>query len=173
MKTSLIRRLSAIGGALAMVSVVSVGTMPSASAADAFAGAGTASFPQFPCPAGCAGTASLTVAALSSAPGIDIGQVSVSFTYFERSGLTCPLSGTASGTLVGAGLAAFVAWTRDGLVALVSLTTVTLNGVAEPNGLAVLVLAPVPVPPLNQPGGCDGTATASALLSGVAIGGTL
>ncbi len=161
-----------MGTAIAAASLLSATMMPSAQAAGALAGAGTASLPTFPCPSGCAGTASLTGAAISTTNGTGVGTISSSYTYFEPAG-TCVGTGTANGTISGAGLSASFAWTRIGLVALVSLTGVTLNGGAEANGTVVAVFAPAPVPPLNQPGGCLGTATATGVLAGVAAGGTL
>ena len=173
MKTSVFRKLAGIGMAFVAASALSSTMMPSASANGVFAAAGTASFPVFPCPAGCAGSMSLSGAALSTTNGHGAGTISASLSYLEPNGVTCPLVGTASGSLNGAGLAANFGWSRVGLVALVVLRNVTFNGGFEPDGMGVALLAPVPVPPLGQPGGCANTATASGLLLGIAMGGTL
>src|SRR5258708_40276329 len=147
MKTSLLRRIAGMGTAIAAASLLSATMMPSAEATGVLARAGTASLPTLPCPGGCAGTASLTGAAVSTPNGTGVGTINANYPYFEPNGLTCPGTGTANGTISGAGLSATFGWTRIGLVALVSLTGVTLNGGGEPNGTVVAVFARVPAPP--------------------------
>ena len=177
---SLVRKLVAVGTAAAAGLIVSASVAVPAAAASAGAvvGAGTATLPAFPCPSGCTGSASLVIAGADSSGTAVAGTVGSSYTYFEPNGATCPAEGTANGAIFPAGLhpanvSANFNWTRIGLVALVSLSSVTANGAAEPNGTVVAIFAPAPTPPVGQPGGCDGTATASGVTAGVVAGGTI
>lgn len=177
---SVFKKLVAAGAGMAAAAVVSAAmALPAAAAGPgAVVGAGTASLPTFPCPAGCAGTASLAIVGADTSANAVAGTVVSNFTYFEPNGLTCPAFGTANGTISPGGLhpanvSANFTWSRTGLVALISLTSVTANGQAEPNGTVVALFAPAPTPPVGQAGGCDGTATASGVTAGVVTGGTI
>lgn len=172
MKTSLMRRLAAMGAALAMVSLVSAATMPSASAFGSLVGAGFASFPTYPCNLGCMGSANLVAALDSTTDGHRDGNLSASYDYWESCDL---VSGFATGTISGAGLSANFYWDWIGLVGLGQLQSVTLNGAPEPDGTLAVVLAPLPLPPLPQDDGCYSSirVPGSAVLAAVAVGGTL